>query len=196
MGGMVEKIETVLREHIAKVIGQFQSIDNHGFASQRTTADQIEHGARTLLLETDPGFQPPTGPRQPGDIRFVADHTFHINIKSLDLDKDFHMPNLISSENLWKILDQGDEFMILKFKHRAGEIQDWQLWNIQDIDWACLQISALGTGQLQFKDGLADVQSHQGSREEWRRQWRENMLKFYEREKTKIDKRLTKWQKR
>jgi hypothetical protein len=193
---MVDPIEQTLYDVVHGVLADFHAIDQHRFASQRTTADQIEHSVRSMLLAADPGFRAPQGPRRPGDVMYGGTPTFHINIKSMDITKKFHMPNLISSENLWRLLDQAQEFVILKFQHQAGVILGHEIWNIQDIDWQCLQISALGTGQIQLRRGGDAILPYQGSRDEWRRELCQHMLEFYQREKLKADRRIAKWRQR
>lgn len=185
--------EYQLRCLITTAMHDLALIENHAFASQRTTADQIEHEVRERLLGMSRGFMPPAGPRRPGDVTW---HNFHINIKSTDLDKSFHMPNLISADNLWKLLSQGQHFMLLRFSHNQGRIQHWDLWNIQDISWDHLTLGALGAGQIQIRDALKPLTAHDTDRESWRNQWKQRMIDFYQKERVKIDKRIEKWSNR
>lgn len=196
MGAMVEPKAQELVDRIASVMHQFQVIDQHQWASQRTTADQIEHQVRERLLASDQRFLPPGGPRRPADVLWEHHARFNINIKSMDQARQFHMPNIISSENLWRILSQDQEFMILKIHHHRGEITAWEFWNIQDIDWCCLQLAALGTGQIQFRNGNAAIVAHAKDHITWRAEFRDRMLDFYQHEKLKADRRIAKWQAR
>ena len=184
--------EHELKRMIESVMDSLPLVESHAFGSQRTTADWIEHEIRSRLIRLGQGFRPPGGPRRPGDVTW---NHYHINIKSTDLTKDFHMPNLISSENLWKLLERGDEFVLLRLIHRDGKIEDWDFWNIQDISWDCLQIGALGTGQIQIKNATKPLTTGD-DRPSWRQQWQSKMMDFYQREQTKIGKRLAKWSNR
>jgi len=188
----ISTAEQELTDMVQRVMQDLPMVEQHGFGSQRTTADWVEHLIRERLIALDQGFKPPVGPRSPGDVMW---HNYHINIKSTDLGRDFHMPNLISSENLWRLLQRGDHFMLLRLTHRAGQIHDWHFANIQDINWDSLQIGALGTGQLQIRDATKTPGVMQ-DREQWRHLWRRRMIDFYQREQTKIARRLEKWQDR
>ena len=185
--------EAVLRDQVNGALGDLHTIDDHVFASQRTSADQIEHEVRSRLLREHDDFSPPSGARQPADVRW---RRFHINIKSMDLARSFHMPNLVSADSLWRLLERGDHFMLLRLAHRNGKIENWDFWNIQDISWQHLTLGALGAGQIQIKNALLPLTAHQGSRDTWRQQWRERMIEFYEHERVKIDKRMIKWSNR
>jgi len=166
----------------------------HEFASQRTTADQIEHTVRQTLLAADHRFKPPRGTRAPGDILFDDTTLCHINIKSTDVSKDFHMPNLISAASLKRILDRGEKFYLLRISHDSGQIKHKEFWDIRDISWSNLQLAALGAGQIQIKDGLKPLIANQESHDDWVDTWRRTMVSFYKKEIDKASRRLTEWQ--
>lgn len=179
------------------VLGSLDLLGNQvpaDFGSQRTSADQIEHAVRQMLLQSDQRFRPPVGVRASGDILFDADALCHINIKSTDLSKEFHMPNLISAENLRKICDRQERFYLLRILHRSGEIISKEFWQITEIEWGNLQLGALGTGQIQIRNGLNPLTPHAGDRDSWMQQWREHMISFYTKEISKAERRRASWQ--
>ena len=164
------------------------------YGSQRTSADQIEHAVREMLLSSDRRFAPPVGVRASGDILFRDDVLCHINIKTTDISKDFHMPNLISAANLKKILDRGERFYLLRVLHESGEIRSKEFWDIREIDWKHLQLGALGTGQIQIRNGLNPLTAHEHTLEDWVKEWRQQMQRFYRKEIDKANRRLMEWQ--
>ena len=171
--------------------------ESTSFGSQRTSADQLEHYARESLLAHDKRFQRPKGVRAPGDVLFVDGiRTAHINIKSVDHSKDFHMPNLISVDNLWRIFKQGDDFCLLVLAHSAGTLISKTFVDIRSVDWDCLRLAALGTGQIQIKDSSKPLLSWQGDAKAWMRRMRKEVISFYEHEKQKLDKRILAWESR
>lgn len=185
-----------LQQLVAAAVSNLQNVDRYEFGSQRTSADQIEHAVRNLLLDSDSRFAKPVGVRAPGDLLFRGTKLCHINIKTTDLDKTFHMPNLISADNLWKIFSNDQLFFLLRVTHRSGTIAGTDFHDIRSIDWSNLQIGALGTGQLQIRNGLKPLTASSCSADEWMTQWRTIMLDFYDREAVKISKRLNKWKAR
>ena len=194
VGFRVLATSTTLRELVLSALSDLGNMVKHEFASQRTTADQIEHAVRDALLSADARFKPPIGTRASGDILFDDDVRCHINIKSMDVSKDFHMPNLISAANLRKILNRGERFYILRIAHDGGEIKSKDFLDIRDIAWSNLQLAALGAGQIQIKNGLTPLTPNQGSHEDWMAMWRDIMVTFYEKEINKANKRLAEWQ--
>lgn len=189
----VSSDEHELTELVSRAMHDLSRIDEHAFASQRTMADQIEHEVRTRLIGHDPDFAAPQGARRPADVTW---RNFHINIKSMDLNRDFHMPNLISADSLWRLLERGDHFMLLRIAHRDGTVQTCDFCNIQDISWSDLALGALGAGQIQIRDGTKPLTVHSQNRTDWIAQWRQRMIEFYRHEHHKINRRLIKWSNR
>lgn len=189
---MIKDLQAIVERELAT----FQGVAHNVWGSQRTSADQIEHAVREQLLSVDSRFQRPVGPRAPGDIMWRGTDTVHINIKTTDLDKAFHMPNLISADNLWRIFERGEHFFLLKIFHRSGQLDHTEFWNIKEVDWNRLQVSALGSGQIQIRNGMTPLTAHQGDHDHWVKRWQQEMIKFYHKEITKINKRIGKWEKR
>ena len=191
---MAQQLRDRLGIMVLSALSGLEDIIKHEFASQRTTADQIEHTVRQTLLAADKRFMPPRGTRAPGDILFDDDVMCHINIKSTDVSKDFHMPNLISAASLKKILDRGEKFYLLRISHDSGQIKHKEFWDIRDIAWSNLQLAALGAGQIQIRDGLKPLVANQESHENWVDIWHNTMISFYKKEIDKANRRLTEWQ--
>ena len=189
---MSDQLKNIVMESLLNL----NDIDSHAFASQRTSADQIEHAVREMLLSADSRFDKPAGVRASGDILWRGDTLCHINIKTTDIDKDFHMPNLISADNLWKIFSKNENFYLMRLFHSNGKITHKEFWDIRDIHWDNLQLGALGSGQLQLKNGLNPITTSVTDHDTWMKDWRNKMISFYEKEQIKIEKRLKKWQER
>jgi hypothetical protein len=163
------------------------------FGSHRTSADQIEHAVRNKLLESNERFNPPASARSSGDVLYQGDVLCHINIKSTDTSKQFHMPNLISANSLKRILDRGERYYLLRVLHNGGRILSKEAWDIRDISWQHLQIGALGAGQIQIRNGLIPLTKHDGSKEQWSAEWHSRMVSYYENEMRKAQKRMSQW---
>jgi len=187
----------MLNKLIIEGLEKLDGPESTSYGSQRTSADQLEHAARELLLNHDQRFRKPNGVRAPGDILFVDGRkTYHINIKSVDHSKDFHMPNLISVDNLWRIFEKGDEFCLLILAHSAGSLISKTFVDIRTVDWRCLRLAALGTGQIQIKDSSKPLVAWQGDAQSWMQQMKQEVIIFYEHEKLKLEQRLNSWRSR
>lgn len=182
-----------LESHILESLAALDDLAHMDFGSHRTSADQIEHAVRNKLLESNIRFKPPGSARSSGDVLYHGNVLCHINIKSMDISKQFHMPNLISANSLKRILDRGERYYLVRILHDNGQIQQKEAWDIRDIDWQHLQIGALGAGQIQIRNGLIPLTKHVGTREEWLEQWRLMMVSYYNKEIKKAQKRISAW---
>lgn len=168
-------------------------LDHMDFASHRTSADQIEHAVRTILMGSDQRFNAPKSARSSGDVIYGGEVLCHINIKSTDTSKQFHMPNLISANSLKRIFDRGELYYLVRVLHNNGRIESKEAWDIRDIAWQHLQIGALGAGQIQIRDGMKPLTKHQGTKEQWISEWQSTMVSFYQKEISKANLRMLQW---
>lgn len=168
-------------------------ISQTDFGSHRTSADQIEHAVRELLLASDPRFKPPVSARSSGDVLYEGDVRCHINIKSTDTSKQFHMPNLISSNSLRRIYKRSERYYLLRILHNNGAILSKEAWDIMDISWEHLQIGALGAGQIQIRDGMKPLTKYQGTKDDWITEWQKTMSAYYQKEISKANRRMLEW---
>lgn len=189
-----EETPNNLESLILDCISDLSDLAHMDFGSHRTSADQIEHAVRSRLLESDSRFKPPASARSSGDVLYQGDVICHLNIKSMDTSKQFHMPNLISSNSLKRILDRGERYYLIRVLHDGGRICSKEAWDIRDIDWQHLQIGALGAGQIQIRNGLIPLTNHRGNHHDWMLQYKDAMVSYYTKEMVKAGKRLGKWQ--
>ena len=193
---MLDCDERSLQKLILDSLVHLDDLAQMEFGSHRTSADQIEHSVRAMLLGADARFKPPASARSSGDVLYQGDVLCHINIKSTDTTKQFHMPNLISANSLSKILARGETYYLVRILHHGGKISAKEAWDIRDISWENLQIGALGAGQIQIRNGLTPLTMHQGSEKDWMDQWYRMMVSYYQKEITKAQKRMLQWQPR
>lgn len=125
---------------------------------------------------------------------YQGDVLCHINIKSTDTSKQFHMPNLISANSLKRILDRGELYYLVRILHDGGRILSKEAWDIRDIGWEHMQVSALGAGQIQIRNGLIPLTKHAGTRQDWLDQWNRTMVAYYQKEISKAKRRMAVWQ--
>lgn len=186
----IPEIKESILSAIEKIPDQLQT----DFGSHRTFADQIEYAVRQLLIKTDNNYRHPTSVRTAADVYYDDGNVSHINIKSMDVSKQFHMPNLIAANSLKKILDNGHNFILVRITHDAGKILAKECWEIREISWDSLQIGALGAGQIQISNATLPIQMHTGGNDLWWTIWRNTMIDYYYYEIKKAEKRLRKWE--
>jgi|TARA_Y100000310_G_C20622336_1_gene784041 hypothetical protein len=94
-------------------------------------------------------------PKHLGDIEI--DSTTIVDVKSTNVDKKFHMPNLASQKKLfdWLKEEQNTLMYLFIFYRKEGLnlfIEKWEYCHIEEIDPECLVVQAQGLGALQIKD--------------------------------------------
>ncbi len=67
---------------------------------------------------------------------------------------------------------------------------------IEEIDWSCLHIQNLGTGQIQIKNLGNEIVKFNGTRQEWMDEFYRSMIDFTAHTIKKIAKRQDKWKER
>jgi hypothetical protein len=120
--------------------------DSNSFSSVN---EFFEH----VILEETGGTDLP--PKHLGDVEI--DNNTLIDVKSINVAKKFHMPNLASQNKLYKWLqdEQNTLMYLLIFYEKDGinlHIKDWSINHIEEFDPECLVVQAQGLGALQIKN--------------------------------------------
>jgi hypothetical protein len=139
--------------------------------------------------------------RSMADFTFSDTRGYHysIDIKTHSLDAEFSMPNLTANRKLIKLYEtpQGtpeNYFMIMIFSYKIVNNQvsvDKVIFTpIENLDWTCLRIGALGWGQIQLKNSNIISINYSLDRKNWMIELCNKTLKFYPNEIEKIEHRI------
>ena len=142
-----------------------------------------------VVLEETKGIALPT--KHLGDVQ-LDEHTL-IDVKSIDVAKKFHMPNLSSQKKLFNWLHDEQNtlmyfFIFYEKIHNAFAINSTILKHIEEIHPDCLVVQAQGLGVLQIKNMHKLKFVDKMSRKEWLKVLRVKVEEYYDKEELKIAK--------
>ena len=183
-------------EHITL---QCEALDQRGIASVIEHNVQ-NHFANQELFE----YSEPTSVRSIDDFTLsIGDETYLIDIKTHDGDREFSMPNLISTERLFKLYQNPNitfGIAILDYKSTSMNhqkiITKTKFLPIENISWESLSIQNLGHGQIQITNLNKELKTFNGTRNQWMAQFALEMVKYQDKLLTKMNERREKWIKR
>ncbi len=153
-------------------------------------------------------YKEPTSVRSIDDFTLKANgHTYLIDVKTHDKDRKFSMPNLISTERLYKLYQDPNVtfcIMILDYETcyqgsygpEGKEISNTRFVPIESISWESLSIQNLGNGQIQITNLNKNLKLFNGSRQTWLSQLGVEMVKYHDKLEMKLKERKNKWIKR
>ncbi|MDR3301514.1 MAG: hypothetical protein LBT01_03175, partial [Spirochaetaceae bacterium] len=125
-----------------------------------------------------------------------ADGRYYIiDFKTHNLDTKFNMPNLTSVERLARFYnDLNNHFVLLivSYKITAEDLvfEKCHFAPIEQLDWSCLTIGALGWGQIQIANSNIIVINEQNTRKKWMLELCDALDIFYPNEISKITNRI------
>jgi hypothetical protein len=135
--------------------------------------------------------------RSMADLAFedVAGNYYVVDIKTHNLNTSFNMPNLTSVERLARFYGDIKNYFILLLV--SYTIQDDQLLfkdctfiPIENLDWSCLTLGALGWGQIQIANSNSVSINVGNTRKKWMLQLCDALDLFYPNEVSKITQRM------
>jgi|GEM_PF-6856973 len=152
---------------------------------QRGIADLIETNITNYLLnitDTKWTVSPPKSKRSIEDVLIeFNDLVYYIDIKTVDRNAKFSMPNLISIDRLKKLYNNDNNFFILFIiEYEDKEIISTDAMFIENLSFDSIHIQNLGKGQLQIKNSKNTIQPYYGSRTEWLTELRSQAIVYYE----------------
>lgn len=173
--------------NVKKFIGK--SYDIQSEMEQRGVADLIEGKIARHIITNHNGTKA-TSLRSIEDVK-VGEHIW-IDTKTLDINKQFHMPNMISIERLKKLYDDKQNeliYIFVKYSKGNGKVNivDVEVLKIEDISWDSLQVSNLGNGQVQIKNANNKTKKFIGTRAEWLNILKQKVISFIDKQ---IEKRI------
>lgn len=118
-----------------------------------------------------------------------------VDVKTHRADTFFNMPNLTSVERLARFYeDDANYFAILMIKYQMEEtrasVSEVTFVPVEFLAWKCLNIGALGWGQIQIANSNSIVINPGYSRKRWMIEFCDIMLEFYPKEIAKIGERI------
>ena len=171
---------------------------------QRGVASLIENQTQRLYrLQETFEYSEPESVRSIDDFQLKFDnHTYFIDVKTHDKDRDFSMPNLISTERLYKLYQDPNVtfgIAIIDYKEASlfangyKQITNTKYIPIENISWESLSIQNLGHGQIQITNLNKGIKTFNGTRKQWMNQFTVEMIKYHDKLEAKLKERKTKW---
>jgi hypothetical protein len=116
---------------------------------------------------------------------FFLDNNTAVNIKTMDMSKDFHMPNLVSAKKAFDFLSNFDNKLLFLFVryHKDGDyimIFDYFYKSIEELSSTVIQAQGEGVIQMtkmEFRNHII--------RQDWLEEFKEKMRVFIKKEETK-----------
>ncbi len=203
-----ENIQKIIENNILNLLNSIPDFENERiFTHPRAVGDITQNILEEKIHTCFPSglaknFDANFGRRALEDISFMDndDNYFAIDIKTHNRDTKFNMPNLTSVEKLSKFYkNDKNYFVILLAEYKVIDnkmsFDAVRLIPIEHLKWDCLSIGALGWGQIQITNSrIINIDSNQ-SRKEWMLKLCEKLNFFYPKEISKIEKRITHFEK-
>ena len=188
---------------IARILNnlQDQTYECNGL-DQRGVASLIENQTQRLYrLQETFEYSEPESVRSIDDFTLsIGDQTYLIDVKTHDKDRDFSMPNLISTERLYKLYqDPNITFGIAIVDYRqflnssTKQITNTKYIPIENISWESLSIQNLGHGQIQITNLNKNIKLFNGTRQRWMNAFTVEMIKYHDKLEAKLKQRKQNW---
>jgi hypothetical protein len=123
-----------------------------------------------------------------------------VDVKTQRESTAFNMPNLTSVDRLARFYEDDTNFFVMLMVKYAVQgtrvaVGDVHFVPIEHLQWQCLTLGALGTGQIQIADSKHILIDPRPSRRSWMLEFCDTVLAFYPREIAKIKHRITRFEK-
>jgi hypothetical protein len=135
--------------------------------------------------------------RSMADMAFedVTGNYYVVDIKTHNLDTKFNMPNLTSVERLARFYSDIKNYFVLLLVSYNIQKDQLQFDNcmfipIENLDWSCLTLGALGWGQIQIANSNIVNVNIENTRKKWMLQLCDALDLFYPNEISKITQRI------
>lgn len=202
------KTLSLIQNNLLKLLNSCSDFDNsHIINSPRAVGDTVQEILGNKMSDCFPvglikNFNDSFARRSMADVAFMDndDNYFVVDIKTHNRDTDFNMPNLTSVERLSRLYEDDKNFFVIllaEYKVTNGKIvfDTVRLVPIEHLMWNCLTIGALGWGQIQIANASVVNINRNQTRKEWMLKLCDVMDVFYPKEISKIEKRLTYFEK-
>ena len=202
------KTLNTLQDNLLNLLNSCPDFDNsHIVNSPRAVGDTVQEILGCKMSNCFPSgliknFNDSFARRSMADVAFMdyEDNYFIVDIKTHNRDTDFNMPNLTSVERLSRFYEDDKNYFVIllaEYKVVKGKIEfdAIRLIPIEHLKWDCLTIGALGWGQIQIANARVVNIERSQTRKNWMLQLCNILNIFYPKEISKIEKRLTYFEK-
>lgn len=185
--------------------GQKTFLSKSTVGSTRAVGDAIQSivgtGFEQIVADYCTDFSSDFARRAMADLAFEDDggNYYLIDVKTHNVDTKFNMPNLTSVQRLARLYYneehiEKDYFTLLIVKYKTHdldiEVLDVSFVPIENLDWSCLAVGALGWGQIQIANSRNVEISRELRRKAWMLQLCDHLDEFYPQEIVKIQERI------
>lgn len=136
------------------------------------------------------------------DVAFsdLDDNYFVVDIKTHNIDTNFNRPNLTSVARLARFYENDKNFfviLLIEYTTKTGKLRftNVRLVPIENFEWTCLTMGALGEGQIQIENTNIVNINRTLTRKQWMLQLCDTLDLFYPKEIEKIENRILRFQK-
>ena len=168
-----------------------------GDAAQGIIGDNLENIIKKFGFEEIIEYKNDYSRRAMEDVSFknTLGNYFAIDIKTHNKSASFNMPNLISVDRLSTFYYSDDKIFVIllaEYVEKDGgiEFDNVSIVPIENFSWNCLQIGALGKGQIQIKNANNVQIEYSMTRKNWMQDLVKKMEEFYKKELVKVEKRI------
>lgn len=140
--------------------------------------------------------------RSPEDFSISHGEVFVMfDVKTHEVGAEFSMPNLISIERLWNILeDEGEDIYYIFIDYNTdgdnATVEHVEIRHVTNLCLEDLRIGNLGKGQLQISNGANRVRDSELNPNEWMRLFLSMAVEHNESLIEVVEERITLWQER
>ena len=181
--------------------GQQSFLSSSTITSTRAAGDAIQSTIsrhfETIVADYCREYSSDFSRRATTDLAFKdkEDNYYLIDVKTYNVETKFNMPNLTSVRRLAQLYQneaymEKDYFTLLLVRYKVQDLDidvlDVRFMPIQNLDWSCLTIGALGWGQIQIANSRNSEINRQLKRKQWMLQLCDELDAFYPREIAKI----------
>ncbi len=197
-----------IQKRLLTVLNECETFDNSYIASSpRSVGDTVQEVIGERLPECFPDgiireYNDKFTRRAMADIAFtdMEDNYFVVDIKTHNRDTNFNMPNLTSVERLARLYEDDSNFFLIMLVEYTSDgekavFDTVRLIPIENLEWDCLTVGALGWGQVQIANANIVRVNRQLTRKEWMLSLCDVLDIFYPKEIAKIEKRQTYFEK-
>jgi len=199
------KYADVERE-VKKLISRQETfLSDSTVSSTRAIGDAIQSiisaGFEQIVTDYCTDFSSDFARRAMADLAFEDDggNYYLIDVKTHNVETKFNMPNLTSVQRLARLYYneehiEKDYFTLLIVKYKTHdldiEVLDVSFVPIENLDWSCLTVGALGWGQIQIANSRNVEINRELRRKAWMLQLCDQLDEFYPQEIVKIQERI------
>lgn len=129
-------------------------------------------------------------------IKDKFENEYYVDIITHNITKDFARPNITTVKTIEKLYKNNKNIFLILLIHynpnlNKNFITKVQLFPIECLTWDCIEIGALGNGQLQIKNSSNIIINKEFDRETWKDEFQKRLMVFYKKQQTKINKRIS-----